>query len=76
MEEAAIVPIIVIPTIFIGLPWIIFHYITKWKSMATISQEDEKLLDDLFDLARRLEDRVITIERIIAADKPDWKNRL
>lgn len=24
-------------------------------------------------LARRLEDRVMTVERIIAADNPDWK---
>ena len=23
--------IIVIPTIFVGLPWLILHYITKWK---------------------------------------------
>ena len=27
MEE-----IIIIPAIFIGLPWIILHYITKWKT--------------------------------------------
>lgn len=26
-----LVPIIVIPAIFIGMPWIILHYITKWK---------------------------------------------
>jgi phage shock protein B len=75
MEEI-FVPLIAMGTLFVAFPWIIFHYITKWKSMATISQEDEKLLDDLFDLARRLEDRVITVERIIAADKPDWKNRI
>jgi phage shock protein B len=73
MEDAAIA-LIVIPTIFLGLPWLIFHYVTKWKTAATLSTSDEKLLDELYDLARRLEDRMETIERIIAADDPDWKS--
>jgi phage shock protein B len=74
--EAIFVPLIAMGTLFVAFPWLIFHYITKWKSMATITEEDEDLFDELYDLARKLEDRVITIERIIAADKPDWKNRL
>ncbi len=73
MEESFLaVPIIAI--LFIGLPWLIFHYITKWKTAAKLTPEDENLLDDLFDTARRLEDRVNTVERIIAADNPNWKN--
>jgi phage shock protein B len=74
--EAIFVPLIAMGTLFVAFPWLIFHYITKWKSMATITEEDEDLFDELYDLARKLEDRVITIERIIAADKPDWKNRI
>ena len=57
----------------IGLPWLILHYITKWKSAQTLPVEDENLLDELYDLARRLEDRVHTVERIIAADNPDFR---
>ncbi|TXC70926.1 envelope stress response membrane protein PspB [Sphingomonas ginsenosidivorax] len=64
------VPIV---SIFIGLPWVIMHYITKWKQAPKITEEDERLLDELQMLARRLEDRVVTVERIIAADNPDWK---
>lgn len=59
--------------IFIGLPWLVFHYITKWKTAATITNEDEKLLDELHDVARRLEDRVTTIERIMTAENPAWR---
>ncbi len=65
--------IIVIPAIFIGLPWVIFHYITKWKQAPKITDEDERLLDEMYNLARRLEDRLNTVERIVAADNPDWK---
>ncbi len=72
MEEV-LVPIVVIPTIFISLPWLILHYMTKWKTAATLTREDENLLDELHDIARRLEDRMTTIERIIAADDPNWK---
>lgn len=73
--EDILVPIIVIPVIFIGMPWIILHYITKWKQAKVLTVDDENLLDDMHDTARRLEDRVVTIERILAADNPDWKNQ-
>ncbi len=72
MEEV-LIPIIVVPVIFLGLPWIIFHYITKWKSQASLTSEDERLLDDLHELARRLDDRMVTIERIMAAENPAWR---
>ncbi|MEO9600833.1 envelope stress response membrane protein PspB [Parasphingorhabdus sp.] len=71
-EEFIIVPI-VMGTLFIGLPWLIFHYVTKWKTAATITNEDENLLEELHHMARRLDDRMDTIERIMAADNPDWR---
>ena len=60
-------------TLFIGLPWLIFHYITKWKTAATLTGSDEKLLDELHDAARRLDDRLCTIERIMTAENPNWR---
>ena len=71
--EDVFVPLIAITSLFIGMPWIILHYITKWKQAPKITQEDEGLLDELYSLARRLEDRLHTVERIVAADNPDWK---
>ena len=66
-------PVLVCAVLFIGLPWVILHYVTKWKTASKITPEDENLLDEMFILARRLEDRVNTVERIVAADNPDWK---
>jgi phage shock protein B len=71
--EDVFVPLIAITSIFVGLPWLVLHYMTKWKTAATLTREDENLLDELYDIARRLEDRMTTIERIIAADDPNWK---
>jgi phage shock protein B len=75
MEEVAgiLVGGLAIVTLFIGLPWLVFHYITKWKSAATLTGEDEKMLDELHELARRLDDRMVTIERIMAAENPGWR---
>ncbi len=71
--EDALVALIVVPILFIGLPWLIFHYITKWKSAARLTGSDEKLLEDLHDAARRLDDRIQTIERIMTAENPHWR---
>ncbi len=68
-----LIPIFVVGILFIGLPWVILHYVTKWKQAPKITQEDENLLDEMFNLARRLEDRVNTVERIVAADNPDFR---
>lgn len=71
--EDVFTALIVCSILFIGLPWVIFHYITKWKTAATLSGSDEKLLDELHDAARRLDDRLNTIERIMTAENPNWR---
>jgi phage shock protein B len=65
--------LIIVPAIFLGLPWIIFHYITKWKTAATITTDDEVLLEELYNLAKRLDERMDTVERLVASDNPDFK---
>jgi phage shock protein B len=67
-EEVFIVPVVVL-----GLPWIIFHYVTKWKTAATITNDDETLLDELYQLAKRLDERMDTVERLVASDNPEFK---
>lgn len=59
--------------LFIGLPWLILHYVTKWKTASTITTDDEALLEDLYSLAKRLDERMDTVERLVAADNPDYQ---
>jgi phage shock protein B len=73
--EDVIVPFMAITVLFLGLPWLVFHYITKWKTAATLTSGDEKLLDELHDAARRLDDRLNTIERIMTAENPNWRQQ-
>ncbi|MGD9811996.1 MAG: envelope stress response membrane protein PspB [Sphingobium sp.] len=71
--EDVFLPIFIVGIIFVGLPWVVLHYLTKWKSASSMTREDEDMLDNLHDVARRLEDRLMTLERIVAADNPDFK---
>jgi phage shock protein B len=73
--EDVLVPGIVMAILFIGFPWLIFHYITKWKQAKVLTSSDEKLLDELHEVARRLDDRVCTIERIMTAENPNWRQQ-
>ena len=73
MLDELLLPIMVVGMLFIGLPWIILHYLTKWRQAPKITEEDERMLDEMYNLARRLEDRLNTVERIVAADNPDFR---
>jgi phage shock protein B len=72
--EDVFLPVVIVGILFIGFPWVIFHYITRWKTAATLTTADENLLDELHDLARRLDDRMCTIERIVQAENPNWRS--
>jgi phage shock protein B len=72
MSEIFIVPV-VMGTLFLGLPWLILHYLTKWRSTQTLTGEDERLLDEMYETARRLEARLHTVERIVKADNPHFQ---
>ena len=71
--EDVFLPVVICGMLFIGMPWLLFHYVTKWKQSPKITDEDERLLDEMHVLARRLEERLQTVERIIAADNPDFR---
>ncbi len=67
--EDIIVPL----AIFIGTPWVILHYITKWKTAATITTDDEALMEEMYNLAKRLDERMDTVERLVEHDHADFK---
>ncbi|MBP2311778.1 envelope stress response membrane protein PspB [Azospirillum soli] len=56
--------------------WIIFHYITKWRAQRGLSAQDERLLAELWEIANRLEGRIQTLERVLDAEAPNWRNKV
>ena len=73
--EIDLTTVFVLPFIVIGLPWLVLHYITKWKTAPTLTNDDESLLDELYQVARRLDARMETVERLVAADTPAFQPR-
>ena len=58
----------VVGIIFIGLPWIILHYISKSRSSKNLTEDDERMLEDLWRSARTMERRIETLERLLEPD--------
>ena len=65
--------LIILPLVLIGLPWLVLHYITRWKTAPTLTNDDESLLDELYQVARRLDARMDTVERLVASDNPEFQ---
>jgi phage shock protein B len=55
--------------------WIFFHYVTKWKQAKGLSREDEKMLAELWESAKRMESRINTLETILDSEAPGWRSR-
>jgi phage shock protein B len=71
--------IAVVLIVFIAIPaplFIVLHFITKWKQAREISGGDEKLLEDLWGLSQRLEERLETLETILDSELPEWRKKL
>ena len=65
---------ILIITVVVPL-WIIFHYVTKWKTSKGLSPEDEKMLSEIWESANKMEERIVTLERIMDIETPTWRAR-
>lgn len=70
-----IFPLLVIFLVIVLPIWLVMHYTTRNSANRRLNSKDEALLEDLNDSARRMEDRIRTLERILDADSPDWRNR-
>lgn len=54
---------------------IITNFIAKMRATRGLSIEDEKLLADLWEGSKRMEERIYSLERILDSDQPSWRNR-
>lgn len=55
--------------------WIVFHYITKWKTSKGLTPEDEQMLSEIWESSNRMEERINTLERILDVEAPTWRSR-
>lgn len=70
-----IFPLLVIFLVIVLPIWLVMHYTTRNSANRRLNSKDEAMLEELNDSARRMEDRIRSLERILDADSPDWRNR-
>lgn len=65
--------------VFVAVPaplFIVLHFITKWKQSREISGGDEQMLEDLWLMSQRLEERLESLETILDNDLPEWRKKI
>lgn len=74
MQELLTVALI----LFIVIPaplFIVLHFITKWKQTREISRDDEQMLEDVWMLSQRIDERMEVLERILDDELPERRKR-
>jgi phage shock protein B len=66
---------VAIISLFVILPWMILHYISKSRNARNLSEDDERMLEDLWRSARTMERRIETLERLIEPDSQPARPR-
>lgn len=49
---------------------IIGHYVTRWRSIRTLSTEEERTLTDLLASTDRIRERITNLEKVLDAEAP------
>jgi len=60
--------LVTVVSLFVVLPWMILHYISKSRNSRNLTEDDERMLEDLWRSARTMERRIETLERLIEPD--------
>ena len=55
--------------------WLLLHYVTRWRESRRLSRNDEQALAELWTSARKMEERIATLETILDAEAPGWRRR-
>ena len=65
--------------VFIAIPapiFIVLHFITKWKQSREISGGDEEMLEDMWLMSQRMEERLESLETILDSELPEWRRKI
>lgn len=75
MEEIIVAPIIIFMLVVAPI-WLVLHYRSKRQISQGLSEEEYIQLSELSELADKMTDRIKTLEAILDAETPDWRNKV
>ena len=74
MSEFFGVVMIIVAAVVLPLV-VVLHYVTKWKSSRTLSGDEQRMLEELWQDAQKMESRINALETILDDQVPDWRRR-
>jgi len=54
---------------------IVMHYMTKWKATKGLSDDEQRLLEDLWRDTQAMQSRLNALETILDGEVPDWRKK-
>jgi phage shock protein B len=54
---------------------IVMHYMTKWKATKGLSDDEQRLLEDLWRDTQAMQSRVNALETILDDAAPEWRKK-
>jgi phage shock protein B len=75
VEELIMVPVIIF-MLLVAPIWLILHYRSKRQVNQGFSEEEYTQLSELSELADKMTERIKTLEAILDAETPDWRNKV
>jgi phage shock protein B len=54
---------------------VIMHYSTKWKATKGLSDDEHRMLEDLWKESQTMQSRVNALETILDNEVPDWRKK-
>jgi phage shock protein B len=75
VEETVFIPIVVF-MVFVAPLWLILHYRSKKELNRGLSEGDYSQLHELAATADKMANRIETLEAILDAEAPDWRNKV
>jgi phage shock protein B len=76
MPPAMMLFVLTIIFMVIVLPFIvIMHYSTKWKATKGLSDDEHRMLEDLWKESQAMQSRVNALETILDGQVPDWRKQ-
>jgi len=55
--------------------WIAAHYATRWRTARMLSRDQERVMTELYEAARTMEQRMENLERILDSEAPGWRSK-
>lgn len=73
MHEFLFVPMVLFLVIVAPI-WLVLHYRYKSKTVQGLSEGEHGSIDGMLESLDKLADRIETLERILDAEQPSWRN--